>query len=85
MPSPVPISLVNHSLAVAFGGRWWTALNTGVFNRLWQEALHETRRQSGVNRGQREHKGSFRGYDIPPKGVERYFLDSCLLLSSFFA
>ena len=38
---------------------------------------------SGVNRGQREHKGSFRG--CRSKGVVRCSLDSCLLLSSFFA
>ena len=39
--------------------------------------------KSGANRGQREHKGSFRGY--PQKGVVRCSLDSRLLLSSFFA
>ena len=38
---------------------------------------------SGVNKGQREHKGRFRGY--PLKGMVWCSLDSCLLLSSFFA
>ena len=36
--------------------------------------------ESGVNRGQREHKGSFRGY--PNRWVVRCSLDSWLLLSS---
>ena len=41
-------------------------------------------RRSGVSRGRREHKGSFG--DIVPQKVEvRCSLDSCLLLSSFFA
>ena len=34
-------------------------------------------KESGVNRGQREHTGIFRGY--PPKRVVRCSLDSCLL------
>ena len=38
---------------------------------------------SGVNKGQREHKGSFRGY--PTEQVVRCSFDSDLLLSSFFA
>mmetsp|Transcript_78534 Transcript_78534/g.163164 ORF Transcript_78534/g.163164 Transcript_78534/m.163164 type:complete len:635 (-) Transcript_78534:203-2107(-) len=37
--SPVEISMVPGSLAVAYGGRWMTALNTGVFNRLWMEVI----------------------------------------------
>ena len=47
-----------------------------AFDRIWE-------RCSGVNRGQREHKGSFRGHQ--KEGVVRCSLDSCLLLSSFFA
>jgi len=42
-PSPVPIQLVEGSLAVAYGGRWGTALNTGVFNRLWTEVIRQGR------------------------------------------
>jgi len=38
-PSPVEVSLIPGSLAVAYGGRWMTALNTGVFNRLWMEVI----------------------------------------------
>ena len=45
--------------------------------------VESDRRGSGVERGQREHQGSFRGY--PQKDVVRCSLDSCLLLSSFFA
>mmetsp|Transcript_78672 Transcript_78672/g.202630 ORF Transcript_78672/g.202630 Transcript_78672/m.202630 type:complete len:999 (+) Transcript_78672:99-3095(+) len=41
--SPVPIELVDGSLAVAYGGRWGTALNTGVFNRLWTEVIRQGR------------------------------------------
>jgi len=37
--SPVPVTLMSGSLAVAYGGRWMTALNTGVFNRLWMEVI----------------------------------------------
>lgn len=35
IPSPVKISLLNFSLAVPYGGKWHTALNTGVFNGVW--------------------------------------------------
>jgi len=38
-PSPVHVELIGGSLAVAYGGRWMTALNTGVFNRLWMEVI----------------------------------------------
>jgi len=38
-PTPVNVSLMHGSLAVAFGGRWGTAMNTGVFNRLWTEVV----------------------------------------------
>jgi len=38
-PSPVEVQLIDGSLAVAYGGRWMTALNTGVFNRLWMEVI----------------------------------------------
>lgn len=30
---------MNGSLAVQYGGKWGTALNTGVFNRLWTEVI----------------------------------------------
>lgn len=37
--SPVPVHIIDGSLAVAYGGKWMTALNTGVFNRLWMEVI----------------------------------------------
>jgi len=38
-PSPVKITLMPGSLAVTYGGRWGTAMNTGVFNRLWTRVV----------------------------------------------
>merc|ERR1719330_175668 len=38
-PSPVSVEIIEESLAVAYGGKWMTALNTGVFNRLWMEVI----------------------------------------------
>merc|ERR1719300_1101655 len=37
--SPVSVTLLNGSLSVAYGGKWMTALNTGVFNRLWMRVI----------------------------------------------
>lgn len=34
-PMPLKVTLVNFSLAVPYGGKWHTALNTGVFNGVW--------------------------------------------------
>lgn len=42
-PLPLDVLLVNESLAVAYGGRWMTALNTPVFNKLWMEVLRRER------------------------------------------
>lgn len=40
-PSPVEMHVVPGwgALAVAYGGRWMTAMNTGVFNKLWMEVI----------------------------------------------
>lgn len=38
-PAPVNVTLMNGSLAVEYGGRWGTAMNTGVFNRVWAEVV----------------------------------------------
>mmetsp|Transcript_6524 Transcript_6524/g.20205 ORF Transcript_6524/g.20205 Transcript_6524/m.20205 type:complete len:421 (+) Transcript_6524:208-1470(+) len=38
-PAPVKVTLMNGSLAVVYGGRWGTAMNTGVFNRFWTEVI----------------------------------------------
>jgi len=38
-PSPVKVNLLNFSLAVPYGGKWHTALNTGVFNKVWAEIV----------------------------------------------
>jgi len=38
-PSPVEVTLMPGSLAVTYGGRWGTAMNTGVFNRLWTKVV----------------------------------------------
>lgn len=38
-PTPVNVTLMHGSLAVVYGGRWGTAMNTGVFNRLWTEVV----------------------------------------------
>lgn len=38
-PAPVNVTLMPGSLAVTYGGRWGTAMNTGVFNRLWTEVV----------------------------------------------
>jgi len=34
-PVPLHVTLLNFSLAVPYGGKWHTALNTGVFNGVW--------------------------------------------------
>lgn len=41
--SPVDITIVRGSLAVQYGGRWGTALNTGVFNKVWLHISHMQR------------------------------------------
>jgi len=38
-PAPVKVHLLNFSLAVPYGGKWHTALNTGVFNKVWTEIV----------------------------------------------
>jgi len=38
-PAPVNVTPVEGSLAVEYGGRWGTALNAGVFNRVWAEVV----------------------------------------------
>jgi len=38
-PSPVPVSLLDFSLAVPYGGKWHTALNTDVFNKVWTKIV----------------------------------------------
>lgn len=38
-PSPLSVSLVDISLSVPYGGKWHTALNTGIFNKIWQEVV----------------------------------------------
>merc|ERR1719162_2863898 len=43
LPSPVPVTVMEGSLAVEYGGKWMTALNTGVFNRLWMEVIRVQR------------------------------------------
>mmetsp|Transcript_6490 Transcript_6490/g.18075 ORF Transcript_6490/g.18075 Transcript_6490/m.18075 type:complete len:651 (-) Transcript_6490:176-2128(-) len=37
--SPIDVDVVEGSLAVPFGGKWMTALNTGVFNRIWSRVV----------------------------------------------
>jgi len=39
VPAPVDVTLLNFSLAVPYGGKWHTALNTGVFNGVWTEIV----------------------------------------------
>jgi len=41
--APIDLKIMNGSLAVQYGGKWGTALNTGVFNRLWTEVIHLAR------------------------------------------
>mmetsp|Transcript_69870 Transcript_69870/g.227374 ORF Transcript_69870/g.227374 Transcript_69870/m.227374 type:complete len:894 (+) Transcript_69870:150-2831(+) len=36
-PSPVEVELLDFSLAVPYGGKWHTALNTPVFNKIWRK------------------------------------------------
>jgi len=33
------VELLDFSLSVPFGGKWYTALNTDVFNRIWQKVV----------------------------------------------
>lgn len=40
-PFPVAVKTVDCSLSVPYGGKWHTALNTGVFNRLWEEVVQQ--------------------------------------------
>jgi len=42
-PSPVQVHIVDTSLTVSYGGRWMTALNTPVFNKLWMEVVRLNR------------------------------------------
>jgi len=39
-PIGLHVSIINHSLAVAYGGEWGTAMNTDVFNRVWVHILN---------------------------------------------
>mmetsp|Transcript_98325 Transcript_98325/g.246412 ORF Transcript_98325/g.246412 Transcript_98325/m.246412 type:complete len:894 (-) Transcript_98325:201-2882(-) len=34
-PCPIEVELLDFSLAVPYGGKWHTALNTPVFNKIW--------------------------------------------------
>mmetsp|Transcript_48866 Transcript_48866/g.111304 ORF Transcript_48866/g.111304 Transcript_48866/m.111304 type:complete len:741 (+) Transcript_48866:126-2348(+) len=36
---PVDVSLLRFSLSVPYGGRWHTALNTEVFNKIWVQVV----------------------------------------------